>query len=117
MSQPKGRYEPVIERSREEIQDILGSGNPDEICEALWSAVYYDPDWRWVQLQCLNHLIHSDFSVRCSAATLLGVLAVLRKKLDVDLVLPALHKAAEDPAMKPSVEDSLDDIRHTIKLQ
>jgi hypothetical protein len=85
--------------------------------EALWSAAYYDPDWRWVQTQCLLSLTHREIRVRCHAATCLGLLAVFHKKLDLDLVLPALKKAAEDPEVKASAEDSLDDIRHTLSVK
>jgi len=40
---------------------------------------------------------------------------VFYKKLDLDLVLPALEKAAEDPEVKDSAEDSLEDIRYTLQ--
>ena len=117
MADQKARYEPVIERTRKEIEEILRGNDLEQICEALWSAVYYDPDWRWVQQQCLNYLVHPDLSVRCCAAMLLGVLAVFHKELDVDLVVPALHQAAEEAALRPWVEDSLSDIRHNIRFQ
>ncbi len=117
MADEKPRYVPVIERTREEIEEILRGNDLEQVCEALWSAVYYDPDWRWVQLQCLKHLDHSDCTVRGCAVMLLGALAVFRKQLDVHVVIPALHKAGEEPALKPWVEDSLSDIRTNIKLQ
>ena len=117
MADEKLRYEPVIERTREEIEEILRANHPEQVCEALWSAVYYDPDWRWVQQQCLNYMLHPDLSLRCCAVMLLGVLAVFHKRLDVDLVVPALHQAAQEPALRPWAEDSLDDIRHNIKFQ
>jgi hypothetical protein len=94
---------------------MLRSDVPQEVGEALWSAAYYDPDWRWVQTQCLYSLTHADRGVRRNAATCLGLLAVFYKKLDLDLVLPALRKAAEDPEVKDSAEDSLEDIRHTFQ--
>jgi hypothetical protein len=50
-----------------------------------------------------------------NAATCLGLLAVFYKKLDLDLVLPALEKAAEDPEVKGSAEDCLKDIRYTFQ--
>ncbi len=109
------KYVPVKQRPRETIDEMLRSGVPQQIGEALWSAAYYDPDWRWVQTQCLYFLTHGDISVRRNAATCLGLLAVFHKKLDLDLVLPALRRAAEDPEVKASAEDSLDDIQHTLK--
>jgi hypothetical protein len=110
------KYVPAKQRTREKIEEMLQSGAAREIGEALWSAAYYDPDWRWVQSQCLRFLTHADVGVRRNAVTCLGLIAVFHKKLDKDLVLPALQKAAEDPEVKSRAEDSLDDIRHTFEL-
>jgi hypothetical protein len=111
------RYKPVVERTREEVEEMLRSNLPEQISEALWSATYYDPEWRWVQSHCLTSLTHADVWVRRNAALCLGLLAVLRRELDLAVVLPALHKAAEDPEVRPWVEDSLSDIRHNMKTQ
>jgi hypothetical protein len=43
------------------------------------------------------------------------LLAVFHKKLDLELVLPALRKAAEDPDVKSWAEDSLGDIQYTFE--
>jgi hypothetical protein len=96
---------------------MLRSGVADQVGEALWSAVYYDPDWRWAQTQCLLSLTHADASVRRNAAACLGILAVFHKKLDLDLVLPALKKARQDPEVKASAEDSLEDIQLTLSMR
>jgi hypothetical protein len=106
------KYVPVKQRSREQVEEMLRSGTPEQVGEALWSAAYYDPDWRWVQTQCLLALTQADVWVRRNAATCLGLLAVFHKKLDVQVVLPALQKAAEDPEVKPWADDSLGDIQH-----
>ena len=106
------KYVPVVQRPRERVEEMLRSGAAEQIGEALWSAAYYDPDWRWVQTQCLLMLRHDDVGVRRNAATCLGLLAVFHKKLDAQVVVPALKKAAEDPEVKPWAEDSLADIQH-----
>jgi hypothetical protein len=111
------QYKPVVERTREQVEEMLRSGVPEQISEALWSATYHDPDWRWVQSRCLSSLAHGDVWVRRNAATCLGLLAVLRQQLDLDIVLPALHRAAEDAEIRAWVEDSLSDIRHNLKTQ
>jgi hypothetical protein len=108
------KYLPVVQRPRERVEQMLRSGAPGQISEALWSAAYYDPDWRWVQTQCLLMLSHDDVSVRCNAATCLGLLAVFHKKLDTLVAVTALKKAAEDPEVKPWAEDSLADIQHIL---
>lgn len=102
------------QRPRCALEEMLRSGVADQVSEALVSAVYYDPDWRWVQTQCLFSLTHADARVRSSAATCLGLLAMFHKKLDLDLVLPALKKAGEDPEVGVFAEDSLEDIRLTL---
>ena len=108
------KYEPVLQRSRERVEEMLRSGVPEEISEALWSAAYYDPDWRWVQTQCLLMLDHSDVWVRRNAATCLGLIAVFHKKLDTLVAVAALRRVAQDPEVKPWAEDSLADIQHSM---
>jgi hypothetical protein len=106
------KYRPAQQRSREQIEAMLKSGLAEQIIDALLSAAYYDPDWKWVQLQCLQALTAADVWVRRNAATCLGLLAVFHQKLDVELVVAALHRAGEDAEVKPWVEDSLADIQH-----
>ena len=108
------KYVPVVQRSREQIERMLRSGVPKEISDALWSAAYYDPDWRWVQTQCLVVLTHADVLVRRSAATCLGLLAVFHKKSDTQVVIPALKLAAQDPEVQSAAEDSLADIQQSV---
>ena len=97
----------VEQRTREQVEAMLISADAKLIVRALLSAVYYDPDWRWVQTQCLYFLTHADVAVRRNAANCLGLLAVFHNKLDAEVVVPALQKAAEDPELKASAEDSL----------
>jgi hypothetical protein len=40
------KYVPVKQRSRSQVEEMLLSGAPEQIGEALWSAAYYDLDWR-----------------------------------------------------------------------
>lgn len=109
------KYEPVEQRTREQVEAMLDSRDVKQVVRALLSATYYDPDWRWVQSRCLFYLTHADVWVRRSAANCLGLLAVFHKKLDSDVVVPALQRAAEDPEVKPWAEDSLDDIHHSLR--
>src|SRR5215813_15390038 len=69
------QYKPVLELNREEVEETLRSGIPEEVSEALWSATYYDPEWRWVQSQCLLFLRHAELVIQTSAVICLGVLA------------------------------------------
>jgi hypothetical protein len=107
-------YKQAERRTREQVEAMLASQESEKIVPALLSATYYDPDWRWVQTQCLFHLTNADLSVRRTAANCLGLLAVFHHKLDSDLVMSALRRAAEDPEVRRWAEDSLEDIQHTL---
>lgn len=115
--QENRKYQRVEQRTREQVDAMLLSADANQIVKALLSAAYYDPDWRWVQTQCLYFLTHNEAGVRRNAANCLGLLAVFHKKLDTEVALPALEKAAEDPEVKAWAEDSLADIRHSLKLR
>jgi hypothetical protein len=108
-------HQPIEQHTREQMEAMMASAEPHQIAKALASAAYYDPDWRWVQGQCLFYLTHADVEVRRSAATCLGLLAVFHKKLDAAVVLPALKSAAADPEVKAWAEDSLQDIEVSLK--
>jgi hypothetical protein len=112
----KSKHAAVERRTREQVEAMLASGEAAKIVPGLSSAAYYDPDWRWVQAQCLFYLTNGDNSVRIAAASCLGLLAVFHKKLDADLVLAALRKAAENPEVRAQAEESIDDIQHTLGL-
>ena len=110
-------YRAVEQRTREQVETLLAGGGVDQIVSGLLSATYYDPDWRWVQGQCLFYLTHAEVAARRTAANCLGLLAVFHKKLDVAVVLPALEKAAADPEVKAWAEDALADIQVSLKPQ
>jgi hypothetical protein len=114
-SQEIRNHEPVERRTREQLEALLDSRQPRHVARALLSAAYYDPDWRWVQSKCLFYLTHGDVGVRRSAANCLGLLAVFHNKLDSDVVVPALQRAAEDPEVKTWAEDSLANIQHSVR--
>ena len=110
-------YKAVVERSRGEIETMLRSGERTEIADSLLSAAYYDPDWRWVQGQCLAFSSHEDPNVRWIAATCLGHLARIHPQLDLKLVLQRLVDMKADPLVAQAAYDALDDIRYFLKFQ
>jgi hypothetical protein len=107
-------YEPVLRRSREELDTAFRRGDPSGIHDALISAAYWDDDWRWVQDQCLSFADHDSAVVRAGAAYALGMIAVFHAKLEMDRVIPALRRLAEDPVVRPHAETSMEDIDHFI---
>jgi hypothetical protein len=97
--------------SRADAESAFGSGDPYKICDALVRLVYHDPDWKWVELTCLDYCIHAEPGVRGVAATCLGELARIHRKLDVDLVIPLLRTMLDDQMAGGSAQDALDDIQ------
>ena len=96
---------------RAEIERLLASRNETAIADALLSAAYYEPDWQWVQGQCLHFLNDPENNNRWIAAVCLGHLARIHRKLDLEVVLPKLQVLKDDPAVGSAVEDALADIR------
>lgn len=111
------RDQGVMERDREEVELLLQSNDNQEVQDALLSAAYYDPDWRWVQGKCLVLSHHPDSRVRWIAATCLGHLARIHRQLEVELVLQRLAELKADPLVKAGTEDALDDIRFYLNFQ
>ena len=109
-------YHEIFPIDRCDLERMFESGNEHAIVEALLSAAYYDPDWRWVQGLCLRFLDHSDRNVRWNAATCLGHLARIHRDLDLELVLPKLQELKGDPLVASSVEDALDDIHFFLRV-
>ena len=94
--------------SRQELERALAGTDSEQIRTALNSASWYETDWRWSQNHCLAFLEHRDHLVRWAAALSLGYIALFHKQLDLELVLPALHRAQEDPEIRSTVGDSMD---------
>lgn len=60
---------------------------------------------------------HPDSRVRRIAATCFGHLARIHHQLDLEAVLQRLTELKDDPLVKSSAEDALDDIRFYMKFQ
>ena len=108
------KYREVFPNERADLERLLGSGNEEAIMEALVSAAFYDPEWKWVQTTCLRFLDHPDKRVRCSAATCLGHVARIHRRLDIEIIVPRLIALSGDPSIRPHAETALDDINHFI---
>ena len=48
---------------RRELEALIDSGNETAIIDALLSAAYFDPEWRWVQSICLRFLDHANLQM------------------------------------------------------
>ncbi|HWY58862.1 MAG TPA: hypothetical protein VNZ03_30650 [Terriglobales bacterium] len=107
----KPKYVEIKARTRVELEKSFASGDPNVVCEALYSAAQHEQDWRWSQTQCLKMLNHESLLVRSSALITLGEIALFRGNLDLDVVLPEMKRFETDHALGPLVEDALDNIR------
>ena len=94
------KYEEVKDRGRAAAEAMLASANYEDRCRAILSLAYYDRDWRWVHTECLRLLKEdTDRYVRGLAATCLGHLARIHRKLDLEIVKPALEQLKSDPEL------------------
>jgi hypothetical protein len=91
------------------IERIRGNDGPTRAA-ALVSLAFHESDWRWVQDQCLSLFSDGDPGVRATAALCLGHIARIHRRLDLDRVLPALHRLQDDPNAGWQVADVMDDI-------
>ena len=103
--------------SRAELERLLDSGDENAMIDALLSAASYDSDWQWVQAICLRYLDHPANGVRWNAATGLGYIARIHKKLDVEIVVPRLLALRTDADIGSNVQDALDDITWYLRVQ
>lgn len=56
-------------------------------------------------------LNHESLQVRSTALIVLGETALFRGNLDLETVLPEIHRVASDPALAPFAEDALENMR------
>lgn len=105
------KYHDVQPISRQEAVEVLAGTNSVTICHALVSLAFHEPDWQWVQGQCVDRLRDGNTDVAGVAATCLGHLARLHRCLDMSSVIPALESAKKRDEIRGRVEDALDDIQ------
>jgi len=113
----KLKYVEIPPREREELESAFRSNDPNEVCNALYSAAQQEVDWHWSQAQCLKMLNHESLLVRSAALLALGEIAIFRGQRDLETVLPEIQRFANDPALGPFVEDLFDSIRASKILQ
>lgn len=110
------KYEQIEPLARQELKAAFGSGDEGAICNAMYSAAQHEPDWRWAQRHFLEFLNHKSLLIRSTALNAIGELVLFRGHIDVELVLPAVHRLANDPDLAPFVERCLEDIKTRITL-
>ena len=109
------KYERVRQIPREQLILDLESTDSQTVAYALYAATRYEQDTDWVQNHCLKRLTAPDVTVRWAAATCLGDLAFLRRPLNARVVISALERAANDPAISDPANLSLSMIKQFLK--
>jgi hypothetical protein len=95
-----------------EDQDVPGALNAMVGC-----ALYGHGDWRETQDLYLTLLGHEDRQVQSLAATCLGHVARVYRRLDEDRVVAALRRARSLPHVRATAEDALGDIKDNLHPQ
>jgi hypothetical protein len=111
------RYEEIHPQTRQELESAFASDDENLICAATYRAAQHEPDWRWTQCELIKLLSRKSLLVRSSALVAIGEVAVFQRSLDLEIVLPEIHRLAGEPALAQFVEDCLDDIKHHIRVQ
>ncbi|WP_127166757.1 hypothetical protein [Xanthomonas euvesicatoria] len=96
--------------SRKILESSSHECDPAVICKELVSAAFNDQDWKWVQEKCLIFLNDKNSDIRGVAATCLGHIARIHRKIEKDKVIGALRSRLHDPVISGRVEDALNDI-------
>src|SRR5215467_4719531 len=105
------KYEQIGPLDRDTATRQLRSDSEADVCRALVAAALHDPDWRWVQSQCVALAGHTSSGVRCAVAICFGHLARIHRQIDRERVEAVLDRLAMDPVaeVRGCVEDARDD--------
>lgn len=105
------KYEEVEPITKRIAKSLLDQNNLEGICRALVRVAMTVPDRAWAQDQCLRFARHEDAFVRGVAATCLGHVARIHKKIDEDEVVPVVRLLLRDPdpQTRAIAEDTVDD--------
>lgn len=96
--------------TREEVEQAFATGEADALTRVLISMAFHEPDADWAQERCLVALEHPSAVVRGLAATCLGHLARIHRRLDLGRVRPRLEAMRADPLAGKRADDALVDI-------
>jgi hypothetical protein len=112
----KLRYVEIHPRSRKELEETFAGGDENAICNAMYSAAQHEPDWRWTQAELVKFLRHGSLLIRSTAINALGELVLFRGLIDLEVVLPEIHKLQNDPALAPFVFDYLESLKSRVTI-
>jgi hypothetical protein len=112
----KPQYVEIGPLSREDLEAAFASENENTVCNAMFSAAQHELDWRWAQGRLLQFLNHKSLLLRSTAVNALGELLLFRGHVDIELVLPEIHKLSGEPALAPFVKEYLEDLKSRVTI-
>ena len=102
-------YQSLDPIERVDAEAVFVSGSPEDIGRAILRVALHDPDWEYAERAALAHLAYPHVWVRRNAATSLGHIARIHRRLHTGRVIPALLQLAQDPEVCGYAGDALDD--------
>ena len=103
-------YEEVSPISEHDWQEVVASNDSSKIASALVSIAFFEPRWKEAQNKCLYFLDGKDIALIGIAATCIGHIARIHHELELETVLPLLHRLQQNYPALGEIGDALDDI-------
>ena len=108
-------YQAPGDEGAEELVAAIDEGDPWRLREAMVAAAYNVDDWEWLQSIFVRLLGHADPTVRAVAATCLGHVARIHRRLDTATVVPRIEALLSDPQTAGFAETALEDIDAAVR--
>jgi hypothetical protein len=109
------KYKNIASIDKVDAERIFASNNVENICDAMLSITFYENDWKWVQDKCLILFQNANPKISSLAATCLGHIARIHRKLEKEKVIKILRERLDDKEISGWIEDALDDIKMFIR--
>ncbi len=108
-------YQEVYPIDKATARKIFESGDEEQICHAMVSVAFHEPDWEWAQNKFLELFRQDNISISSLAATCLGHIARIHHQLDKEKVLQAFNSRSDNKDLSGFIRDATDDIEIFVK--
>jgi hypothetical protein len=95
------RYQEPTPIEHSVAAERLHSNNLVEVANTLVSAAFYDPDWRWVESECMRVMEDAHADIRGVAATCIGHLARIHGQVSAGVRASKRCSATRRPVVSP----------------
>jgi hypothetical protein len=111
------KYQPIAQRSKDEVESAISVNDPDELLSAVLSAALHSDDRHWAEGVCLRLSNHEHFNVRGNAIQGFGHIARIHGKLSEIKVKPVIEGALKDENdyVRGQAGDAADDVEFFLK--